>query len=224
MRFLNVLFSLVLIFTILQCEKKTKPYTFLALGDSYTIGESVAKKDRWPQQLVKTLEKDGIKFEPPTLIAKTGWTTGELKSGIDNTVLNYPYDWVSLMIGVNNQYRGLSLDQFREEFETLLQMAITFAGNKKDQVFVLSIPDWGAMPFAKGRNREEIARQIDDFNQVIYEVCALEEITFIDITPISRQIDTHPEWVAKDGLHPSSAQYKAWVDAILNVVLLKTHE
>jgi len=201
--------------TLLYSQKKLSQFSYLALGDSYTIGESVKTKLRWPVQLVDSLKKYGVAMDDPQIIAKTGWTTDELKAGIDRATLDFPYDWVSLLIGVNNQYRGRSIDQFRTEFESLLSEAVFYSGNNKENVFVVSIPDWGAMPFAEGRDRKQIATEIDNFNQVIYEVCALEGIRFIDITPLSREVNIHPDWIAKDGLHPSGAQYSQWVQTIV---------
>ncbi|MEK9741147.1 MAG: SGNH/GDSL hydrolase family protein [Flavobacteriaceae bacterium] len=213
----KILFIQFIVFIFfLNCTVKEKPsYSYLALGDSYTIGESVNENDRWPVQLSKKLNSIGIAFSAPEIIAKTGWTTDELKTGIDNQILNYPYDWVSLMIGVNNQYRNRPIENFKEEFETLIDLALSFNGNNKKRLFVLSIPDWGKMPFAKNRNQEQISREIDDFNQVIYEICALKEVLFIDITPLSRRVENHPEWIGSDGLHPSGLQYTEWVNEIL---------
>lgn len=211
-----LLIQFIVFIFFLNCTVKEKPsYSYLALGDSYTIGESVNENDRWPVQLSKKLNAIGIAFSAPEIIAKTGWTTDELKTGIDNQILNYPYDWVSLMIGVNNQYRNRPIENFKEDFETLIDLALSFNGNNKKRLFVLSIPDWGKMPFAKNRNQEQISREIDDFNQVIYEICALKEVLFIDITPLSRRVENHPEWIGSDGLHPSGLQYTEWVNEIL---------
>lgn len=217
-----ILGLLLIYFT--SCQKEIKRQSYLALGDSYTIGERVKENQRWPMQLVDSLAKKSVFLETPEIIAKTGWTTDELKSGIDDSSLNYPYDWVSLLIGVNNQYRGRSIEEFRNEFEVLLSEAITYSGNRRERVFVISIPDWGVMPFAKERDQEQIATEIDNFNQVIYELCAIEEIEFIDITPLSRKIDLHPDWVADDGLHPSGKQYAAWVQEILPFFLNQNYE
>jgi lysophospholipase L1-like esterase len=175
----------------------------------------VTENNRWPNQLVKSLEKKSIFINSPQIIAGKGWTTSDLKMCIDNTALYFPYDWVSLLIGVNNQYQGKSIEEFRVEFEQLLSQAVLFAGSKKNRVFVVSIPDWGKMPFAKDRNRERIALEIDNFNQVIYEICARDEIQFIDITHLSRIVGSKPEFIAADGLHPSGTQYAAWVNEIL---------
>jgi len=211
----NLFLSILIGLLLTSCHKEKVKQSFLALGDSYTIGESVSEYERWPVQLVAALENKNIFIAPPKIIAKTGWTTEELKTGIDQAILDYPYYWVSLLIGVNNQYRGNSISAFKTEFEQLLTQAILFSGNRKDRVFVVSIPDWGVMPFAKDRDQSQIAMQIDNFNQVIYEVCARQEIAFIDITPISRTVSEHPEFIASDGLHPSGSQYANWIKEII---------
>ena len=209
------LLTFVFSFLILSCEKQQLKESYLALGDSYTIGEAVSENERWPVQLVEALEGKNRILDSTKIIAQTGWTTTDLKMGIDNAILDFPYDWVSLLIGVNNQYQGKSISNFKEEFEQLLSQALLFAGNKKDRIFVVSIPDWGEMPFAKNLDREKIATEIDNFNQVIYEICAQKEIAFIDITQLSRTVEAHPEFVASDGLHPSGVQYTQWVKEII---------
>ena len=198
-----------------SCKKMSLKESYLALGDSYTVGESISKKHTWPKQLVDSLKKRNIFLSEPRIIAKTGWTTDELNKAINDSSLDYPYDWVSLLIGVNNQYRGRDLDEFKLQFESLLFEAIAFSGNRKERVFVISIPDWGSMPFAKDRDPNKIAIEIDNFNQIIYEVCAIENIKFIDITPITRNIYSNPNWIAKDSLHPSKEQYSKWVEKII---------
>ena len=198
-----------------SCKKMSSKESYLALGDSYTVGESISKKHTWPKQLVDSLKKRNIFLSEPRIIAKTGWTTDELKKAINDSSLDYPYDWVSLLIGVNNQYRGRDLDEFKLQFESLLLEAIAFSGNRKERVFVISIPDWGSMPFAKDRDPNKIAIEIDNFNQIIYEVCAFENIKFIDITPITRNSYSNPNWIAKDSLHPSKEQYSKWVEKII---------
>lgn len=199
----------------ISCKKMGLKESYLALGDSYTMGESISKKHTWPKQLVDSLKKRNIFLSEPRIIAKTGWTTDELKKAINDSSLDYPYDWVSLLIGVNNQYRGRDLDEFKLQFESLLFEAIAFSGNRKERVFVISIPDWGSMPFAKDRDPNKIAIEIDNFNQIIYEVCAFENIKFIDITPITRNSYSNPNWIAKDSLHPSKEQYSKWVEKII---------
>ena len=188
--------------------------TFLALGDSYTIGESVEVEMRWPMQLVKALETQEIKIIP-SIIAKTGWTTDELLKSINQTALKGSYDYVSLLIGVNNQYRGRSVASFEPEFTVLLKRAIALSKNKTDGVFVLSNPDWGVMPFAKGLDRTKIASEIDAYNSSIEQICRAFGVRYFNITEISREAKENPNLVAIDKLHPSETMYAAWVKTIL---------
>jgi lysophospholipase L1-like esterase len=192
------------------------PIRLLALGDSYTIGESVGVPERWPVQLAAALRERGIPAAEPVIVAQTGWTTGELLDGIEQQDPSGPFDLVSLLIGVNNQYRGGSLDEYRSEFRLLLQRAIAFAGGDPGRMIVLSIPDWGVTPFASSRDRERIASEIDQFNEVNREEAESAGAHYIDITPISRQAATDPELVAADGLHPSGMMYSAWVPLVLS--------
>ena len=206
-------YSLLVLFTISSYGQNTLKQ-YLALGDSYTIGESVAEDLRWPNQLVKLLNEKEKEFDRATIVAKTGWTTDELLEGIKNSNLKERYDYVSLLIGVNNQYRGRSQENFKAEFTVLLEKSIAFAGGKKERVFVLSIPDWGVTPFAKGRNQEQIGLEIDQFNAIIKKVCALYKVSFYDITPISRRATNQTELIASDGLHPSGKMYSLWVEKV----------
>jgi undecaprenyl-diphosphatase len=183
-------------------------HSYLALGDSYTIGESVPAGERFPVQLAQALH-----VGEPEIIAKTGWTTDELNAAIDAADPKGPYDLVTLLIGVNNQYRGRGADEYRTQFAALLQRAIGFAGGNAKHVVVVSIPDWGVTPFADGRDRAKIGREIDQFNAINREEAARAGAKWVDITPISRRAD--PSLVAGDGLHPSGAQYAEWVKAIV---------
>ncbi len=191
-----------------------KEIKYLALGDSYTIGESVSEELRWPVQLADRLRREGINISAPEIIARTGWTTDELISGIAEKQLSGTYKLVSLLIGVNNQYRGRDSENFREEFRELLNKAIAYAGNDTANVFVLSIPDWGVMPFAEGRDSEKISAEIDEYNNVCKEECEECGIVYFDITAISREAVSRPEFIAGDGLHPSGAMYAEWVEMI----------
>ncbi|MEQ8582992.1 MAG: SGNH/GDSL hydrolase family protein [Marinoscillum sp.] len=193
--------------------------SFLALGDSYTIGESVETAKRWPVQLVTRLREGGVDMNGPEIIARTGWTTAELQNDINNSEIKAPYDWVSLLIGVNNQYRGYSISIYRTEFESLLQQAIAFAGGDKSRVIVVSIPDYGVTPFAANSDRAKIAREIDDYNNMARGFSDAYGVRFFNITPISREAATKPEYVAEDGLHPSGEMYAAWVEMILPYAL-----
>ena len=181
--------------------------TFLALGDSYTIGESVAPAERFPVQVATSL-----KIEQPQIIAKTGWTTDELAAEIARVQPKGPFDLVTLLIGVNNQYRGRSIDEYRTQFVSLLNQAIGFAGGKADHVIVVSIPDWGVTPFAEGRDRAKIAREIDAFNAVNREEAKRAGARYADITAISRHKDA--SLIASDGLHPSGRMYSQWAEVI----------
>ena len=208
-----------------QCTKKVTPQIetentlrYLALGDSYTIGQSVSTEGRWPVQLVEKLKEKKISINPPEIIARTGWTTFELNEGINSVNPQGTFDLVSLLIGVNNQYRGFSATSFKPEFEALLQRAIQFADNDKSKVFVVSIPDYGVTSFGQKGNPEKIAKELDEYNQIQKDICEAQGILFIDITPISRNAKTVPELIASDGLHPSVKMYSRWVDLMLNDV------
>lgn len=193
-------------------------YKYLALGDSYTIGESVAPDERWPHILQGRLVGDGIKMALPKIIAKTGWTTDELQEAIEKENPSTDYDLVSLLIGVNNQYRGYPIDQYIQEFESLLKQAIRFAGGRTARTFVVSIPDYGATPFAAQKNPAKIARELDAYNEIARSICSKNDIAYIDITPGSRRAAQDPSLVAEDGLHPSAKMYKEWVEVIYPTV------
>jgi lysophospholipase L1-like esterase len=182
---------------------------YLALGDSYTIGEGVDSASRWPVQLAKSLRAAKLDVADPEIIARTGWTTDELAAAIKTAAPRGPYALVSLLIGVNNQYRGRDAEQYRSEFKALLAQSVGFAGGKASHVVVLSIPDWGVTPFAKGRDRAKIGAEIDHFNAIAREETVAAGARWVDVTPASRE--PHDGWIgAKDGLHPTAAQYARW--------------
>lgn len=201
---------------------QSRNFRYLALGDSYTIGESVSENERFPNQLVAKLRADKL-FAPrfkaiinPDIIARTGWTSGELMAGIAQAKPKGPYNLVTLLIGVNNQYRGYSSDGFRRELKLLIKKAIAYADKQPSHVIIVSIPDWGVTPFANGRNTGgKVSKEIDFFNKINKEEAALAGVGFIDITPISRKVSTDAALVAPDGLHPSGKMYGEWVDLIL---------
>lgn len=187
---------------------------FLALGDSYTIGESVAPEERWPVQLTNALNQRGENFAAPDIIATTGWRTDDLRNAILKAKPGNDYDLVSLLIGVNNQYQGKSAESYAPEFEALLNMAIAFAGGDKSKVFVVSIPDYGYTPF--GREKQaQITKAIDEFNRVNRSLSEKHGVRYVNITDISRKGFDDPELVASDGLHPSGKMYAVWVARIL---------
>ena len=183
---------------------------FLALGDSYTIGESVAPADRWPVQLAGMLRAESFDIATPEIIARTGWTTSDLARAIRSEKPEGPYALVSLLIGVNDQFRGGSQEDYRIEFRELLAAAIALAGGEPGRVLVLSIPDWGVTPYAAGRSAASIAREIDAFNAINREEAAARDVAYIDVTPISRGAARDRSLIAADGLHPSASMYRAW--------------
>ncbi|MBI5825412.1 MAG: SGNH/GDSL hydrolase family protein [Chloroflexi bacterium] len=201
-----------------------KEIRYLALGDSYTIGESVHQNERWPNQLAELINLSpqfegsgrGIKV---TVIARTGWTTSELWEGIQEANPQGTYDMVSLLIGVNNQYRGYDIHEYREGFRFLLGKAIEYADGNASHVLVLSIPDWGVTPFASGRDREQIAKDIDAFNAVNLEESQNAGVHYVDVTPVSREAVNDPALVAADGLHPSGKMYAEWAKLALPIAM-----
>ncbi|MFT3763607.1 MAG: SGNH/GDSL hydrolase family protein [Pseudoxanthomonas sp.] len=193
-------------------------WTYLALGDSYTIGEGVAEDGRWPAQLAKALRGEGVVLADPHVLARTGWTTDELDAAIDDAEPSFDeYDLVSLLIGVNNQYRGRPPAEYREQFAALLDRAIGFAGGRAHRVIALSIPDWGVTPFAARESRDpaRIAAEIDAFNAAARATCEAAGVAFVDITPVSRARGGEPRMLVEDGLHPSAAMYAEWAKLAL---------
>lgn len=208
------------------------PARYLALGDSYTIGESVPAAARWPNRLVELLRAEGIAIAKPDIIARTGWTTDELDAALDAAergepvaladeefapVPAPPYQLVSLLIGVNNQYRGRPVDEYRAQLQRLIARAIGYAGGRPRRVIVLSIPDWGVTPFAadEGRDASVVGAEIDACNAAKRAECARAGVAYIDITPLTREAATRRELLADDGLHPSAIDYQRWAQAAL---------
>ena len=192
---------------------------YLALGDSYTIGEGVDPAARWPLQLASQLRVDGVPLADPTIVATTGWTTDELDHGIDAARPQGDFALVSVLIGVNDQYRGHPLAAYRPRFAALLERAIAFAHGRPDRVLVLSIPDWGVTRFgaASGRDRAAIARELDGYNDAAKGICDARGVAFVDITGLSRAQGAEDAMLAADGLHPSPAMYALWTQAALPV-------
>ena len=193
--------------------------SYLALGDSYTIGEQIPLAESFPYQTVQLFRKAGHAFFAPEIVAKTGWTTDELTNAISRTTLLPRYDVVSLLIGVNNQYRGRSVENFTNEFAALLKDAIQFAAHPKN-VFVLSIPDWGITPFASGKDIDKIAGEIDAYNNVCAAIAGSNNILFIDITASQRVDGILPDFLSTDGLHPSGKEYAKWA-GLLSAAVIK---
>lgn len=198
-----------------------KQLNYLALGDSYTIGESVNREDIFPNQLVKQLKKGGLIINPPTIIARTGWTTSELQSAIKESGVIQKFNFVTLLIGVNNQYRRESKEDYRKEFKELLQTALNYVNGHKANIFVVSIPDWGVTPFGRmsGRDLQMISQEIDAFNAINKELTLTMGISYTDITPASRKAGTDNGLVASDQLHPSGKMYLDWAENVAPAIL-----
>jgi lysophospholipase L1-like esterase len=194
-------------------------YTYLALGDSYTIGESVLLQQSFPYQTVQILRMDGYLFSAPEIIAKTGWTTDELEEGMKKHGFLPKYDFVSLLIGVNNQYRGRDVMVYKMEFEELLKKAIVFANNKATHVIVVSIPDYSVTPFAQSKDPQKIAKEIDVFNNISKAVSIQYKVQYVDITPGYRKAKEDIKLVAEDGLHPSAKEYRIWAQQMAETII-----
>lgn len=217
------IFIVILCFSsVFVCQAQNdSTISFLALGDSYTIGENVSEDQRWPSQLVDSLQKKGIAVQEPHIIAETGWTTDELMASVNQVNPTKNYDLVSLLIGVNNQYRGYDITNYQADFERLLKKAISFAGEKPKRVFVISIPDYGATPFGQQKDPKRITRQLEQYNSIARNICNKYQVSFINVTPHSRKASKDHSLIANDDLHPSGKMYQHWVSKILPVVLSK---
>ena len=224
---MNRVLPLILLILLSACSSIPQPtqenivpmreIRYLALGDSYTIGESVSEAERWPNQLAALV--DSSKEIDVTIIARTGWTTSELWEGIQAANPQGTYDMVSLLIGVNNQYRGYDMDEYREEFRFLLGKAIEFTGGNPEHVIVLSIPDWGVTPFAWGRDTAQIAADIDAYNAINLEESQKAGAHYVDVTPVSRDAVSDQSLIAGDGLHPSGKMYTEWAKLALPIAV-----
>ena len=211
----------VLVFVFFSCQNKAEnqsklaPIKYLALGDSYTIGQGVEMNKNWPIQLTKKLGENGFSIEKSDIIAKTGWeTTDLLKALADSTFEDY--NLVSLLIGVNNQYANQPFGTYTIEFDLLLRQAIELVGS--DRVFVVSIPDYGVTPLGKSKEKK-IALELDAYNDYASTKCQTLNVPFINITKLSRRLGDTNNALATDSLHPSESQYRAWVEKILPTVL-----
>lgn len=228
-------YFLIIFLSLISCAKKNDNVfinpansmdtskTYLALGDSYTIGESVPEQERFPVQTVKLLRLQNIKMNDPDIIAVTGWTTTDLINALNNHPPKNNYSIVSLLAGVNNQYRHGSIEEYKIEFAELLNRAISYAANNKNHVFVLSIPDYSVTPFAAGLDTVKIAREIDEFNEVNKTISLHTGVHYVDITPAFREAKYNRSLIAGDGLHPSAYQYKKWSMLLAPLIQKELH-
>ena len=219
--FKKTLFSFISIFWLLTIScAQNNSISYLAFGDSYTIGEAVSEDQRWPVILTNKLNMEGYDVKQPLIIAKTGWTTNELQKAIEEKEPSSNYDLVSLLIGVNNQYRGYPIDQYKKEFKELLLQAITFANGDTTKVFVVSIPNYGVTPFGMEKGEDTIRQELLIYDSIADSISSEMDIPFINITPVSEKAKEDPSYIASDQLHPSGKQYKEWVELILPEVKL----
>lgn len=216
--FLLVIFIVAMKQPLIEQIPSAKGYSYLALGDSYTIGEKVEVSQNFPNQVVTILKEKGSVVLKLKIVAQTGWTTDELQAAIKKTKLRRQYDFVTLLIGVNNQYRGRKVVDYIPEFETLLKKTIQFAGNDTSHVMVLSIPDWGVTPFAEGRDRIQIAKEIDEYNAASELIAAKYKVQYINITNSTREASKEPSLLTLDGLHPSGKEYAKWAKEVADYI------
>lgn len=195
--------------------------TYLALGDSYTIGEGVPTNENWPNLLIQQLNEDGFSFNQPKIIATTGWRTDELQEAIKNTALEDKYDLVSLLIGVNNQYQKKPIEQYKQEFEELIQTAISKCKYAHQSTFVVSIPDYGVTEFAKSKNLENVRKELAEYNAIAKQIASKYNVSFFNITPVSISCEGDETMFVEDLLHPSGKHYQLWVDSFFGA--LKSH-
>jgi lysophospholipase L1-like esterase len=194
-------------------------YTYLALGDSYTIGEKVPLHDNFPYQTTELLREKKIEVADPVIVAKTGWTTDELAMAVREEGIKETFSFVTLLIGVNNQYQGREVENYRQEFTQLLDQAIVFANGHTQNVFVLSIPDWGVTPFAEGKDRQKVANEIDAYNAAKKDITLAHKCNYLDITDSTRKNGTTREYLAEDGLHPSAREYTIWAERLTPMIV-----
>ncbi|MDQ3551807.1 MAG: SGNH/GDSL hydrolase family protein [Bacteroidota bacterium] len=225
---MRLFIALFLIISFYSCSKKVSPSvslppavssadtlkTYLALGDSYTIGQSVAINERFPAQTVALLRQQGIKIADPVYIAQTGWTTANLQNAINNQNPANNFDVVSLLIGVNDQYQRMDTAGYAIRFAQLLEKAIQLAGGKKERVFVLSIPDYSVTPFVPADDKQRVAMEIDWFNEINFFITSSYGVSYTNITTSTRQAATNASLIANDNLHPSGLEYKKWAEML----------
>ena len=192
------------------------PYSFIALGDSYTIGEGVNEDERWPNQFVDVAYENGIDFDQPIIIAETGWKTYDLLNAINQTSFTKKYDYVSLLIGVNNQFNSRPIDEFEEDLNKLMDEMKRIKKND-GSIIIISIPDWGYSPFGESSDMNDISGQIDLFNSSLRKFATTNNLKYVDVTEISRRGINEPDLIADDNLHPSGIMYLEWAEKIYDI-------
>src|SRR5215207_6904410 len=212
------LFFLPIVSSAQNIDSMHTTYTYLALGDSYTIGEGISLHKSFPYQTVDLLRKGGYNFSAPEIIAKTGWTTDELEAAVNNHELLSKYDFITLLVGVNNQYRGRDIMEYKEQFEHLLKKSIALANGKAEHVIVLSIPDYSTTPFGQKMDTVRIAKEIDEYNTLNKAISIQYKVHYVEITESTRKAKGAAGSVVADGLHPSEKEYAKWSKKILAII------
>ena len=192
------------------------PYSFIALGDSYTIGEGVNEDERWPNQFVDVAYESGVDFDQPMIIAETGWKTYDLLNAINQTNFTKKYDYISLLIGVNNQFNSRPIDEFEEDLNKLMDEMKRIKKND-GSIIIISIPDWGYTPFGESSDMSDISEQINLFNSSLRKFATTNGLKYVDVTEISRRGINEPDLITNDNLHPSGIMYLEWAKKIYNI-------
>ena len=192
------------------------PYSFIALGDSYTIGEGVNEDERWPNQFVDVAYENGVDFDQPMIIAETGWKTYDLLNAINQTNFSKKYDYISLLIGVNNQFNSRPIDEFEEDLNKLMDEMKRIKKND-GSIIIISIPDWGYTPFGESSDMSDISEQINLFNSSLRKFASTNGLKYVDVTEISRRGINEPDLITNDNLHPSGTMYLEWAKKIYNI-------
>jgi lysophospholipase L1-like esterase len=219
--FVFLVVTLSSIFNTLKSQSQSM--TYLALGDSYTVGEAVPLENSWPHKLVYQLQSDGFDVQEPKIIAITGWRTDELIAAVKDQKkdLDKHYDIVSLLIGVNNQYQKKNISKYKREFKKLIKIGLSKSKYGAEGVFIVSIPDYGVSDFAKEEKLEHVAKEVAKYNKVAAKIAMKYGITFYDITPVSKTTEGDQSMFAEDKLHPSAKQYQLWLDIFYEEVKAK---
>ncbi len=220
MKWTKISVGLIMALSLFGCSTSRKSLSYLALGDSYTIGESVPTNKNFPYQLADSVSEKGKKYASPVIIARTGWRTDQLIEAVESSHLKKEYDLVTLLIGVNNEFQGRSLKEYEQDFTALCKKSIELAGNKKKRVYVISIPDYGYTPYGKP-NLNRISERINLFNASNKRISDSLKLNYVNITEISRRGLDEPDLVAEDGLHPGVKMYGLWVKEILKKMKIK---
>ena len=196
--------------------QRESPYSFIALGDSYTIGEGVNEDERWPNQFVDVAYENGVDFDQPMIIAETGWKTYDLLNAINQTNFTKKYDYISLLIGVNNQFNSRPIDEFEEDLNKLMDEMKRIKKNDGN-IIIISIPDWGYTPFGQSNEMSDISEKINLFNSSLRKFASTNDLKYVDVTEISRRAINEPDLITNDNLHPSGIMYLEWAKKIYNI-------